>query len=169
MGHETGRGRYAHPDRWSTDDLGNDVMPPLQQKYLEECCLRYPPLMSNAEWARENDVTERTIYNWRSDKRFKKVWREQADDLFAGPEVITPLIQKAYELALNDDGGASVKEQLAGMQEFRHWIGHVTPKQHRVEVVPVSAELAAMSDAELLAAVGSDVLDVEGRDVTDEA
>lgn len=159
----SGPGKYVAENRWRVVD-GKDVPPPLQDKFLNEWCMVWPRPCSIAEWARQNGVSERTMYNWRSDPRFKRVWRERADDSFAGPEYVTPLIQAAYTIALNESADATVREQLQAMSEFRSWIGHVTPKTVRHELVPADAQLAAMSDAELAEAAGI-IIDVDSTEI----
>jgi hypothetical protein len=139
--------------KWTRNlETGEWEPPELQQKYLMEMLLAWPPTdKTDLEWAAEHDVTDRTIRRWKSDERFRKLWAEKADDMHIGPDFIEPIIQNLHAIATSSQPQATRAAEL--LLKFTE---KLRPPVTRV-VVTEEDRVEGLSDAELMALIDSGV------------
>lgn len=89
--------------RWRTDEDGTLLMPQKQSEFLDWLLSDIKVPLSQAKWAVENDVNERTIQTWKRDPRFVSEWEKRAADKNLSPERIQDMVDTLYAAGKNGD------------------------------------------------------------------
>ncbi len=129
--------------KWTVDENGQDVMPPLLQEFLEWMLDPLPNPPTLVEWANEHEVNVRTTRRWRDDPRFQKIWNEKAQNDFRSTERYTAIMNSLYVTATTRHDAAGVKAAATLLQVMDRF----TPKQ-QLEVS--NGDFENLSDAELM-------------------
>jgi len=139
--------------RWGVDaETGEDIMPPLQRKYLEEMCATLTPTHETVEqWCDDNHVSPRATRRWKKQPKFIKQWEMAATDAQASPEFVSPIIANMHRIASSNLPGAVKAAELVFKMTER-----LKPPTTRVEISR-DDDFASFSDQELAAFVGTGV------------
>lgn len=119
--------RTAHdPDiKWAQDETGEWILPPLIDKFMDWTLTEIRDPLTLTAWCKENSVAERSTRRWRTDDRFKAIWKKRAESTFASPERTAAVINNLYTIATTRTDANGVKAAVAYMQ----YINAFTPKQ----------------------------------------
>ena len=130
--------RSTADSRWRTDDDGTLLMPQGQAAFLDWLLsdVKSPP--SQARYAVENDVNERTIQTWKRDPRFVAEWEKRLQEKNISPERIQDVVETIYMAAKNGDVKAATA-YIAYVEKFLP-----TPEKQTNDQT-----IRGMSDAEL--------------------
>lgn len=144
--------RNAHdPDiKWTKDENGNDVMPPLHREFLNWLCspLRDPATIEG--WASAHNVTARSTRRWRDDPRFRKEWEKTAHETYGGVEMFSDVMRNLYDIATNRKDAAGVKAASLILQAMDRF----TPKK---SIEMTSNDLSSLSDDDLFKRLEADM------------
>lgn len=89
------------------------------------------------EWAREHDVTDRTLRNWEQTATFKDVLQKKLDTLNLSEERIGAAVNKLYEKGMEGD--------VRALERYIDYADEVAPRRLRNE----DESVEALSDEEL--------------------
>lgn len=94
---------------------------------------------SQNEWARRNDMNQRTLVKWKKeDPFFRERWREEASKRNVSPEAVQPIIEVLRQRALTGDTKAA--------ELYLKYVAQIAPPQ----VLQVEHKSAAeLTDEEL--------------------
>lgn len=95
------------------------------------------------ELARELDVYPKTLYNWKQDREFRDVWRDDADEVIGGEDKRQRVMETLYMAAIDYRSPRHV--QAAKL--YLETIGAIGPQ--RVEVAVSSKALSMLTDDEI--------------------
>lgn len=93
--------------RWQQDSDGVWIMPELQQQFLD-WMFEFPRKGTQAEWAREHGVDERTVRRWKADPRFQKEQRLRAKEINISVERVQEVLNNLHAIASTGSGPAAV-------------------------------------------------------------
>ena len=125
---------------WGKDDQGNDVMPELQADFLDWLLSDIRVPSSQALWAEEHGVNEKTVGRWKRDERFRKAWDRAAAEKNVGTERVQDVIEVIYKAAVGGD--------IKAAEMYMRYVDRILPP---TKVERVADDLEAMSDEELAA------------------
>jgi hypothetical protein len=131
-------------NRWRTAEDGTLVMPPMQRAYLD-WLLTYPRC-TQAEWCRENNVDERSVRRWKSEKKFKREWEVRAAEQNISTDKVQAVVDQLHLTATTNTGPAGVKAAAL----YLEYVGRFMPTR---KVVTQEDDLGKFTDAELVALV----------------
>jgi hypothetical protein len=95
------------------------------------------------ELARELDVIPKTLYNWKNDREFRDLWRDESDEVIGGEDKRQRVMETLYMAAIDYRSPRHV--QAAKL--YLETIGAIGPQ--RVEVQVSSKALSMLSDDEI--------------------
>lgn len=133
---------------WTVDEHGNDVAPELQSQFMDWLLsdVRVPP--SQADWAREHDLAEKTLSRWKKDDRFRKMWEKRASEKNVGIERVQAVLDVIYQAAVGGD--------MKAAESYMRYVERIMPPA-KVDRAPEGLEV--MSDEELAALAQSVLTD----------
>lgn len=73
---------------------------------------------SQRQWAKDHELAEHTVLDWKRTQWFVKVWRERAEKLNGGPERIQNVVDSLYQASLQDWRAA---------QAYLAWVDKTSP------------------------------------------
>lgn len=127
--------------RWQQDADGTWIMPALQQDFLE-WLVSFPRSGSQAQWARDHNVDERTVRRWKKDPKFVKEWRAHAEELNLSIERVQEVLNNLYDTASTQQNASGVKAASL----YLEYVGKFMPTK---KVVVESDDLSGVSLDEL--------------------
>ena len=128
--------------RWREDDEGTLMMPRKQSAFLDWLLSEVKNPTSQAQWALENEVHERTVLSWKVDNRFRTEWEKRAAEKNISPDRIQEVVDTIYMAAKGGDFKAA-ETYLKYVERF------LPPPERRTN----DKGIQGMSDAELDAAL----------------
>lgn len=128
--------------QWQDDE----TPPPKVAAYLNNLVAVDGTNISDVEFAERHDVARKTLYRWKQDPRFRKLWVERADASVLGPEALAPLYKAALKIAADPDHPkwAEASNMILKLAD------KIRPQQLEVKVTPED-RFSGMSDGELAA------------------
>ena len=125
---------------------------PKKMRYIE--WLTTPPQHrvpgTERELAAELDVYPKTLYNWRQEREFREVWRDDADEVIGGEDKRQRVMETLYMAAIDYRS----PRHVAAAKLYLETIGALGPQ--RVDVQVSSKAVGMLDDEELerLIAIG---------------
>ena len=135
-------------------DMGRPYVPVRQDarkmRYIEWLTtppqFRDPP--TEMELAKELDVYQKTLYNWRQDREFRDVWRDDADEVIGGEDKRQRVMETLYMAAIDYRS----PRHVAAAKLYLETIGAIGPA--RVDVQVMNKAVGLLTDAELEKLIG---------------
>ena len=93
------------------------MMPALQAEFLDWLLADIKIPNSQAKWAEQASVHERTVQGWKKDIRFKREWERRASEKNISPERIQDMVNTLYNAGKNGDTKAATS-YLAYVERF---------------------------------------------------
>lgn len=109
------------------------------------------------ELARELDVYQKTLYNWRQERDFIEVWRGESDEVVGGPDRRQAVLETLYRAATNERNPRHV---MAG-KLYLEAVGAMSPP--RLDVTVSGKALGMLSDDELESLIARGVAEMKGE------
>lgn len=107
---------------------------------------RNPP--SEREIAAELDVYPKTLYNWRQDREFRDVWRDDADEVIGGEDKRQRVMETLYMAAIDYRS----PRHVSAAKLYLETIGAIGPQ--RVDVQVTNKAVGLLSDEEIDKLIG---------------
>lgn len=137
---------------------------PKKMRYLE--WLTTPPQhrdpKSERELAAELDVYPKTLYNWRQDREFRDVWRDEADGVIGGEDKRQRIMETLYEAASDQYN----PRQVAAAKLYLDAVGAIGPQ--RIDVQVSSKAIGMLDDDELERLIALGVVEMQKKGGLDE-
>ena len=103
---------------------------------------------TEADLAKELDVYPKTLYNWRQDREFRDVWRDDADEVIGGEDKRQRVMEVLYMAAIDYRSPRHV--QAAKL--YLETIGAIGPQ--RIDVSVSNKAIGLLTDEELEKLIG---------------
>jgi hypothetical protein len=110
------------------------------------------------ELAAELDVYPKTLYNWRQDRDFREVWRDESDEVIGGADRRQAVLETLYRAATDERNPRHVQ---AG-KLYLEAIGAMAPG--KVDVTVTSKAVGMLSDDELERFIGIGVAELKAEE-----
>jgi hypothetical protein len=128
--------------KWTRSASGDYVIPAKQAEFIEWLLSDHRRPSNQRQWAVENEVHERTVREWKRDRRFLAEWDRRA----AEKNVSTERVQAALDTLWR------VGTQQGDVQAITKWLEHVNRMRPPVQVAK-DEEFEELSDEELVQAL----------------
>src|SRR5262245_34283960 len=94
------------------------------------------------ELAKELDVYPKTLYNWKQDREFRDVWRDESDEVIGGEDKRQRVLETLYMAAIDYRS----PRHVAAAKLYLETIGAIGPSR---EPSQASKAVGLLTDAEL--------------------
>ncbi len=125
---------------------------PKKMRYLEWLTTppqhRDPP--TERDLAKELDVYPKTLYNWKQDREFREVWRDEADAVVGGEDKRQQVMNTLFKAASDEYNPRHV--QAAKL--YLDAVGAIGPQQIDVQVSSKAVGMLDDDELERLIAIG---------------
>ena len=112
---------------------------------------RRPP--TEAELARELDVYPKTLYNWRQEREFRDVWRDDADEVIGGEDKRQRVMETLYMAAIDYRS----PRHVSAAKLYLETIGAIGPQ--RIDVQVSNKAIGLLTDEEIEKLIGKELAD----------
>ena len=102
---------------------------------------RVPP--TERDIAKELDVYPKTLYNWRQDREFRDVWRDDADEVIGGEDKRQRVMEVLYMAAIDYRS----PRHVAAAKLYLETIGAIGPQ--RIDVQVSNKAVSLLTEEEL--------------------
>lgn len=109
------------------------------------------------ELAAELDVYPKTLYNWRQDRDFRDVWRDESDEVIGGADRRQAVLETLYRAATDERN----PRHVAAGKLYLEAIGAMAPG--RVDVTVTGKAVSALTEEELDYYIGLGVAELRGE------
>jgi hypothetical protein len=121
---------------------------------------RDPP--TEKELAAELDVYTKTLYNWKQDREFRDVWRDDSDEIIGGEDKRQRVMETLYMAAIDYRS----PRHVSAAKLYLETIGAIGPQRVSVEVTNKAVGLLTDDELEAFIARGlaesKDEIEVDG-------
>jgi Helix-turn-helix of insertion element transposase len=113
------------------------------------------------EIAAELDVYPKTLYNWRNDREFRDVWRDDADEVIGGEDKRQRVMETLYMAAIDYRS----PRHVAAAKLYLETIGAIGPQ--RIDVQVTNKAVGLLTEEELDRLIQRGLEESGGEIVTD--
>ena len=114
---------------------------------------RNPP--NETELAKELDVYPKTLYNWRQEREFRDVWRDDADEVIGGEDKRQRVLETLYTAAIDYRS----PRHVSAAKLYLETIGAIGPQ--RVDVQVTNKAIGLLTDDELNSLIARGVVEMQ--------
>jgi hypothetical protein len=98
---------------------------------------------TQADLAKELDVYPKTLWNWRQDREFRDVWRDDADEVIGGEDKRQRVMETLYMAAIDYRS----PRHVAAAKLYLETIGAIGPQ--RIDIQVSNKAIGLLTDEEL--------------------
>lgn len=130
---------------------------PKKMRYIEWLTMvpDYRRPKSERELAVELDVYPKTLYNWRQEREFREVWRDESDEVIGGADRRQAVLETLYRAA-TDEGNP---RHVSAGKLYLEAIGAMSPP--RLDISVSGKALSMLSEDELESFIARGVLELQ--------